>query len=504
MNISSLGNVPNITNQITTGAPQAGFCCDPSAAARSAGKSVAPGTDISGIGTLKSIDEAARQGYREDFSIRDAAESLWRKETQTFHLKDLDDPEKSKEFLENWRMQARWDLGMQGGPTKDEVISAYIDTLRQNGLDGAVDWNGLAHELKSFQATSPEELEDGLNYMASRYVAALDKLERNYSGEELAAQRAKLEEVYQAGKSGMINGYTQALQDNLGLSNSDAQAVRDSFSSILAEKEEAYRGALKQVHEAVAQTGPDSVWLKDHDAYIASQLRTAGKAGKAGQSEARYSVQDLAAAGKIAQDYQAEIFGASSCGRDEARLGLNLAMADMKAETMISKGLVSENMASLLRNSRAQGHENALAALDQALARRESNRSSGEPKGTFAPVDRSVFQGIYNATMNAYRQNGGDGAGAIRAGVSAGQKLTAQAAARAPKAARWGISMKHYLQEFYKAPEERKPSRLDTQIHNLLIQAGQTPRAQCSTYQKYVNSWQDFLTSIGGGMNIRA
>ena len=49
------------------------------------------------------------------------------------------------------------------------------------------------------------------------------------------------------GKSGMIDGYTQALQDNLGLSNSDAQAVRDSFSSILAEKEEAYRGALKQV-----------------------------------------------------------------------------------------------------------------------------------------------------------------------------------------------------------------------------------------------------------------
>ena len=335
-------------------------------------------------------------------------------------------------------------------------------------------------------------------------MAARDKLERNYTGEELTAQLAKLEEVYQAGKSGMIDGYTQALQDNLGLSNSDAQAVRDSFSSILAEKEEAYRGALKQVHEAVTQTGPDSVWLKDHDAYIASQLRTAGKAGKAGQSEARYSVQDLAAAGKIAQDYQAEIFGASSCGRDEARLGLNLAMADMKAETMIAKGLVSENMASLLRNSRAQGHENALAALDQALARRESNRSSGEPKGTFAPVDRSVFQGIYNATMNAYRQNGGDGAGAIRAGVSAGQKLTAQAAARNPQALRWGISQEHYWKEFYKTPEERTPSRLDTQINNLLIQAGQPPRPQRSTYQEYVNRWQDFLTSIGGGVNIRA
>ena len=492
MNISSLGNVPNITNQITTGAPQAGLRCDPSAAVRSAGKSVAPGTDISGLGTLKNIDEAARQGYREDFSIRDAAEGLWRKENFNFNIFD---PASIQ------RMQDRVRQGTYTMTPTDAELSSYIDTLRQNGLDGAVDWNGLAHEMKSFQATSAEELEDGLNYMASRYVAALDKLERNYSGEELTAQRAKLEEVYQTGKSGMIDGYTRLLQDNLGISDSDAQAVRDSFSSILTEKEEAYRGALKQVHESVAQTGPDSVWLKNHDAYIASQLRAAGAAG---QSKAQYSVQDLTAAGQIAQDYRAEIDGASSCGRNEVTLGLNLAMADMKAETMISKGLVSDSMTALLRSSRTQGHENALAALDQALSTRESSRATGEPKGTYAPVDSTVFREIYDAVMSAYRQNGGDAAKAIQAGASAGEKLTAQAAARAPKAARWGVSMKHYLQEFYKAPEERKPSRLDTQINNLLIQAGQPPRPQCSTYQKYVNSWQDFLTAIGGGGNIRA
>ena len=489
MNIQNIGNIPNITIQITTGTPQAGFRCDPSAAATSGS-----GTS-QGSARLLHLDLSDRKGYREDYSIRDAAEGLWKKENFDFNIFDPTSIQ---------RMQDRVRQGSYTMKPTDEELSAYLDTLRQNGLDGSVDWTGLTRELEAFKTTTPEELEDGLDYLASRYVAARDKLERNYTSGELTAQLTKLEEVYQAGKSGMIDGYTQALQDNLGLSNSDAQAVRDSFSSILSEKEEAYRGALKQVHEAVAQTGPDSVWLKDHDAYIASQLRTAGKAGKAGQSEARYSVQDLAAAGKIAQDYQAEIFGASSCGRDEARLGLNLAMADMKAETMISKGLVSENMASLLRNSRAQGHENALAALDQALARRESNRSSGEPKGTFAPVDRSVFQGIYNATMNAYRQNGGDGAGAIRAGVSAGQKLTAQAAARNPQALRWGISQEHYWKEFYKTPEERRPSRLDTQINNLLIQAGQPPRPQRSTYQEYVNRWQDFLTAIGGGVNIRA
>ena len=285
-----------------------------------------------GSARLLQLDLSDRKGYREDYSIRDAAESLWKQETQTFNLKDLNDPTKANDIIENMRRQARWDLGLETGETKDEVMSAYIQNLRQNGLGGDVNWSGLSRELEAFKTTSPEELADGLDYLASRYVAVLDKLERNYQGEELTAQRTKLEEVYQAGKAEMINGYTQLLQDNLGLSDGDVQAVKDSFSAILAEKVDAYRGALEKVHGAVSQTGPDSVWLKNHDAYIASQLRAAGSSNK---STAAYSVQDLTAAGKIAQIYQTELFNAASCGRNEATLALNLSMADMKAETII-------------------------------------------------------------------------------------------------------------------------------------------------------------------------
>ncbi len=487
MNIQNIGNIPNITIQITTGTPQAGFRCDPSAAATSGS-----GTS-QGSARLLHLDLSDRKGYREDYSIRDAAEGLWKKENFDFNIFD---PASIQ------RMQDRVRQGSYTIKPTDEELSAYLDTLRQNGLDGSVDWTGLTRELEAFKTTTPEELEDGLDYLASRYVAARDKLERNYTGEELTAQLAKLEEVYQAGKSGMIDGYTQALQDNLGLSDSDAQAVRDSFSTILAEKEETYRGALKQVHEAVEQTGPDSVWLKNHDAYIASQLRAADKAG---QSEARYSVQDLAAAGQIAQSYRTEIFDASFCGRNEATLALGLSLADMKAETMISKGLVSENMAALLRNSRAQGHENALTALDQALAQRESHLAPGEPKGTFAPVDRSVFQGIYDATLNAFRQNGGDGAGAIRAGASYGQSITAQATARNPQALRWGINMESYWKNFYTAPDAKEVSPLEKSVNRLMEQIGKPSSLGSSAYQKYADSWRDFLAAIGGGgLNIKA
>ena len=413
-----------------------------------------------GSARLLQLDLSDRKGYREDYSIRDAAESLWKQETQTFNLKDLNDPTKANDIIENMRRQARWDLGIETGETKDEVMSAYILNLR-----------------------------------------VLDKLERNYKGEELTTQRTKLEEVYQAGKAEMINGYTQLLQDNLGISGDDVQAVKDSFSAILAEKVDAYRGALEKVHGVISQTGPDSVWLKNHDAYISSQLRAVGSSS---ESTAAYSVQDLTAAGQIAQSYQTEIFNASSCGRNEATLALNLSMADMKAETMIQKGLVSKNMAALLRNSRAQGHNNALATLDQALSVREKNLAPGEPKGTFAPVDRTVFQGIYNAVMNAYHENGGDGAGAIRAGVAYGQSITTQATVKNPNALRWGISIESYWKDFYTDPDDKEISPLVKQMNRLLVQAGQTSDLGCSTYQKYINSWQDFLSSVGGGVDVRA
>lgn len=74
MNISSLGNIPNIASQITTGAPQAGFRCDPSAVSAS-GNSTSQGS-----APLLNLDLSDRKGYREDYSIRDAAESLWKQE----------------------------------------------------------------------------------------------------------------------------------------------------------------------------------------------------------------------------------------------------------------------------------------------------------------------------------------------------------------------------------------------------------------------------------------
>ena len=112
VNITNWANIPNITNQITTGAPQAGFRCDPSAAVTSSSTS-------QGSAPLLHLDLSDRKGYREDYSIRDAAEGLWKKENFDFNIFDSASIQ---------RMQNRVRQGSYTMKPTDAELSAYIDT----------------------------------------------------------------------------------------------------------------------------------------------------------------------------------------------------------------------------------------------------------------------------------------------------------------------------------------------------------------------------------------
>ena len=75
---------------------------------------------------------------------------IWKKENLNYNIFD---PASIQ------RMQDRVRQGSYTMKPTDAELSAYIDTLRQNGLDGSVDWSGLTSELDSFKATTSEELE---------------------------------------------------------------------------------------------------------------------------------------------------------------------------------------------------------------------------------------------------------------------------------------------------------------------------------------------------------
>lgn len=438
---------------------------------------------------LPLIDIFNLKGFQCSYSITDAATSLWQRENTRVRRDDA--PSVA-------RLQARLRSGnLRMTPTQEE-IKDYLVCLRRDGLSGQIDWQGFAAELRSFQDMPPEELTASLNYVASRYVSVRDKLMRNFTGSKLAEQESEMKNIWVTGVAGLVDGYANFLQINLGASDLDAQAVRVSLDALIEQKIDTYCTMVGQTNTDAAQAGPDSIWICNHDAYMATRLREAVVSDKANSIPARgvYSIQDLIVAGQIAQTYRFEIEGAYAGWRNEAQLALNLAFADMKEETLIQQNLVSEKMAAFLRDSRSQGHSVALEAVGMYLDYQKDSGLSGESESDNTGVDCSIFRGIYDAVLSDYHQNGGDGAEAIRAGVTTGEAATAQAYARNPEAARWGQSMEQYWKTFYTVPNLGIQTPKEQQIAQMLARIGRSPRRSNSTHQNYINDWQYFLVHI--------
>ena len=445
---------------------------------------------------LPMIDIFNLKGFQCSYSITDAAASLWQRENTRVRRDDA--PSVA-------RLQARLRSGnFRMTPTQKE-IKDYLIRLRRDGLDGQIDWPGLIAELRSFQNIPPEELISSLDYVASRYVSVQDKLKRNFTGCEFRELESKLEDIWAAGVTGLVDGYVNFLKSNLGLSDFDANAARISLDVLMEQRICVYRAMVEQINITTASQGSlDGCWLCNHDAYMATRLREAAAPAKASSIPAKgiYSAQDLVAAGWIAQIYQFEIESAAAGRQNEAQLALNFAFVDMKEETLIQKNLISERMAELLRKSRPQGHAMALDAVARYLVdSREASGPPDEPESPYADVERTVFLDIYEAVLNAYHQNGGDGAEAIRAGVTHGKAATAKAYAKNPDAARWGKSMDQYWETFYTVPRLENQTASEQQIEQMLAMIGRSPRRSNSTHQNYINDWQDFLTSINPKAN---
>lgn len=445
---------------------------------------------------LPMIDIFNLKGFQCSYSITDAAASLWQRENTRVRRDDA--PSVA-------RLQARLRSGnFRMTPTQKE-IKDYLIRLRRDGLDGQIDWPGLIAELRSFQNIPPEELISSLDYVASRYVSVQDKLKRNFTGCEFRELESKLEDIWASGVTGLVDGYVNFLKSNLGLSDFDANAARISLDVLMEQRICVYRAMVEQINITTASQGSlDGCWLCNHDAYMATRLREAAAPAKASSIPARgiYSAQDLMAAGWIAQIYQFEIESAAAGRQNEAQLALNFAFVDMKEETLIQKNLISERMAELLRKSRPQGHAMALDAVARYLVdSREASGPPDEPESPYADVERTVFLDIYEAVLNAYHQNGGDGAEAIRAGVTHGKAATAKAYAKNPDAARWGKSMDQYWETFYTVPRLENQTASEQQIEQMLAMIGRSPRRSNSTHQNYINDWQDFLTSINPKAN---
>ena len=199
-------------------------------------------------------------------------------------------------------------------------------------------------------------------------------------------------------------------------------------------------------------------------------------------------------AGMIAGEYQKlyrEV--ASANGGNEGIHALRVSMIDRKTETLANKGQLSEKMAQMPQNSKAQRHETLLDVADQCQSVRRAEAQAGL-SNTMPNMNRDLFGAIYHAVMDMFHQNGGDALDAIRKGVTFGQNTTAQAGKENPKVSRWGISMDTYWKDFYTSREVSD------------WQGGK--RVQASAYEGFVHNWNQFTSAFSSAqmslINARA
>ena len=75
-------------------------------------------------------------------------------------------------------------------------------------------------------------------------------------------------------------------------------------------------------------------------------------------------------------------------------------MVDMKMETLVQKGVVSDTMAGILRGSLEQRHQDVMDVADQRLTARREPALSGE--GSIPNLNRNLFQPIYDTVQGRY------------------------------------------------------------------------------------------------------
>ena len=435
--------------------------------------------------TFSQIDFFGRKGWRSSYTAKDAAINLWQRE----NISTASDTLTSAEYLQKLLYDDNFSLT----PT-EEQLKQYITRLRTTEGNQTVDWSSLAREVMSFHTATHEYLQDSLNYLASRYVSVKDKLIRCCFAEELAAEGKKLRDICFTGVAEMVAHYTQKLQSNLSLSPAEVTDIKESVTTAFQLQIQRYEKLLPQVHQSVAKEYPEDHWLRRHDGFIAARLRETVDTEDA-PSHCRYTIRDLAAIGQIVRFYQREVDGAKNGNRNEANLALNLSMADMKAEILISRGLVTDSMAALLRNIRSLSHSGVLDAADEYLSTISGSPQSTDQQNDKTPMNRTMFRSIYNTVMQAFQNNGSNAPQAIRAGVMYGQRVTAQESEQNPGVLRWGKPMADYWHNFYTTPGHGELSPLEQKVQRMLSQVGQS-RTHNSTYQNYVNDWRGFLTVI--------
>lgn len=267
------------------------------------------------------------------------------------------------------------------GQVSQESLDAFREELEANGLGNDIDWRGVQEDFASMDIRfdNAENFEMKADYLASRYAVLKDRIQTQYTGENLEREMQKLNSLYTKAKDDMADSYAENIggfYEEMGQSGV-AEEMRQSVLATIDSKANEYSKFLEENDIYADITESSKQWLKQDDGYMAAKLRESVAASSVGMTdnnynnEVAYSTEDLAFAALTAKTLSGQIknpeWDVKEPTDSDTDLGKYLAQQYQSLTDMMQKAGISNSMSQVIKDSFEPFIDKLLDTLDDKI-----------------------------------------------------------------------------------------------------------------------------------------
>lgn len=267
------------------------------------------------------------------------------------------------------------------GQVSQESLDAFREELEANGLGNDIDWRGVQEDFASMDIRfdNAENFEMKADYLASRYAVLKDRIQTQYTGENLEREMQKLNSLYTKAKDDMADSYAENIggfYEEMGQSGV-AEEMRQSVLATIDSKANEYSKFLEENDIYADITESSKQWLKQDDGYMAAKLRESVAASSVEMTdnnynnEVAYSTEDLAFAALTAKTFSGQIknpeWDVKEPTDSDTDLGKYLAQQYQSLTDMMQKAGISNSMSQVIKDSFEPFIDKLLDTLDDKI-----------------------------------------------------------------------------------------------------------------------------------------
>lgn len=361
-----------------------------------------------------------------------------------------------------------------------------VEDAKEAGQSEQINWERLEKEFGKLEmgfserASLPiEDFVQRMDFAASRYAVLKDRIINTSPLSEKKDNLDRIDRIAQGAVNRIKESYASFLTDELG-NWAMGSKIKASVDAAFEAKTKQYAATIRRNPEYASITEGKDVWLKNDDAYMASQLRKHTKITEE-QTISLYSMNELKAAGSAALQFSKIKGKQVYAGLSEEEMGMDLAVLGMQTEYLIDKSGMKQELAKTVRAAEQEFIGNYMDAQDQGWKRAVENDQYGLIKPQI--LDRNAVLKQYEYTMEAYHKKE-DFVDAIHAGAKQAWKTFKVKYDSADYAENGRYSERSYedLKHFF----ERESSELSNIGY----------MEESSTYEKYLTVISSFCETV--------